>query len=187
MAIAINIMQKKPHAHPMLFRQHPRQKRAHSYLFIALPKSTSMATMNMATPLNKLPDASNPPIETHDADEVVSAVLKDMENELATHEPQHANPLPPRQYYSQNQSPPQLAVPPQGFMASLLEPNMENLKLSACIIVLSAIAFQPNLTRVLYEKIPRLSIFETYDIFVRAVLLGVFFYVLLTYAKINVF
>jgi hypothetical protein len=153
--------------------------------------------MNMATPLNKLPPSTDE--LTHgagaqnadaDADDVVNAVLQDMESELSAQEASGATEPPrrPAPTHAQPTAVPRPLAAPQtsnvtGFLGAF-DINMDNLKMAAWIIVLSAIAFQPNLTRALYERIPRLSMLESYDIFVRAILLGVFFYVLLTYAKI---
>lgn len=151
----------------------------------------------MATPLNKLPPSIDEPTQgAHDtdADDVVNAVLQDMESELSAQEASGATEPPrrPAPTHAQPTAAPRPLAAPQtptaasamtGFMGAF-DIHMDNLKMAAWIIVLSAIAFQPNLTRALYERIPRLSMLESYDIFVRAILLGVFFYVLLTYAKI---
>lgn len=149
--------------------------------------------MNMATPVHKLPEgATNAP---HDADEVVTAVLQDMENDLedAAHAQAGGQAPPPAQRRpSAAHAAPAAAGYAAGYppapressgVLSLLELDIENLKLAGIVAVLGTIAFYPNLTQTLYEKIPRLSVLETYDMFVRAFLLGVFFYVLLTYVQ----
>lgn len=135
---------------------------------------------SMATPINKLPADAYVQGET---DDMVSAVLEDMEKEMAASEP------PKKQVQFQQQAQPTYrVVPPEYFSppppASWMTIDMENLKQAGVIMVLSFLIFQPNLTNIIYEKLPKLSILASYDLFVRAALMGVFFYIILTHVRI---
>jgi len=143
----------------------------------------------MATPVHTLPEsaagaaASAVRDSPHDADEVVTAVLQDMEKDFEdAAQQQAAAPVQRRPASAIAAVAPQLSHSHSNTGSrSLLELNMEHLKLAGVVAVLGAIAFHPNLTQMLYEKIPRLSVLETYDMFVRALLLAAAFYVLLTF------
>lgn len=137
---------------------------------------------SMATPINKLPADAYVQGET---DDMVSAVLEDMEKEMAASEP------PKKQVQFQQQAQPtyQYMVAPPEYLspspqASWMTIDMENLKQAGVIVVLSFLIFQPNLTNIIYEKLPKLSILASYDLFVRAALMGVFFYIILTHVRI---
>ena len=152
--------------------------------------------MPLATPIQKLPmtAGSPPPPASMPEDSSVTDVLNEMESVVSMAKTYQDQPLPNAPNASGYAMPPMLPSPsimPGSFGDYTAAPkpwfhlDTENGKRAAIAMLLALALFYPNgLFPALYHRIARLRFLESYDLFVRIFLLGVLFYVVMTYVPL---
>ena len=140
-----------------------------------------------STPISKLP-INHPNLqisgESHEDDPEVQAVLQEV-NEQQKHiqaQPVY-RPAPPsynqaQQHQSLHHHQNQLASV-SGSLEQSQWLNTEFAKRAFIAAVIAGIMFHPKTLTLVYEKVPMLSKFESYDLFIRIALLAVVLYILM--------
>lgn len=160
-------------------------------------------SLPLATPIQKLPVSTGAPPSAPD-DPSVTDVLNEMESVVSMAKNYQEHPLPnggrgegtgihsalPNYPHSQsNMQYPSMAMAMEYGAStpttSWMHLHTDNGKRAAVAMLLALMLFYPSgLFPGVYHRIARLSFLENYDLFVRIFLLGVFFYILLTYVPI---
>jgi|APGre2960657423_1045063.scaffolds.fasta_scaffold27378_3 hypothetical protein len=135
-----------------------------------------------STPISKLP-INNPNLQitgdSQEDDPEVQAVLQEVNEQQQHHQAQPVyRPAPPA--YRQPQAPVNYKAP--AHIESMEQSQWLNSELAKKAIIAAIIAgimFYPKTLTLLYEKVPMISKFESYDLFIRIALLAVVLYVLM--------
>lgn len=132
---------------------------------------------SMSTPISKIPLNQNIPIqaESHEDDPEVQAVLQEVQQPTLPVKVQAYAPpsmvINPQQMYH---SP---SLPIQDTTSSFIQTDIAKRAIAAAII--ATIIFYPQTLQMLYEKVPVLGKFSSYDSVIRTALLAVVLYVLM--------
>jgi len=152
-------------------------------------------SLPLATPIQKLPATPGAPPAAPE-DPSVTDVLNEMESVVSMAKNYQDQPLgngggggampPPAFPYQQPMVGYGMGAPDFSETSkSWLSLHTENSKRAAIAMVLALVLFYPSgLFPAVYQRIARLRFLESYDIFVRVFLLGMFFYILLTYVPV---
>lgn len=154
--------------------------------------ASSAPNVPLATPIQKLPATSSaPPPLAAPEDPSVTDVLNEMESVVSMAKNYQDHPIGDAGIAM---APPMFQMPPAYGMGardfpetpkSWLNLHTDNGKRAAVAMILALVLFYPSgLFPAVYQRIARLRFLESYDIFVRVFLLGVFFYILLTYVPL---
>ena len=148
-------------------------------------------TTSMATPINNLPLKTQPSLEEQKdlQDPLVQDVLKEFEEELnaskKSQPPLQPPPSPFPPHYQQPPQPQYAYTPPLPPKPSSKFPTLEMdlIKKTAIVVILIALIFYPCLLPFIYSKFPEKTslILNTYDIYIKLVLLFTVIYLLYFY------
>ena len=139
---------------------------------------------SMSTPISKIPVNQNVPIqaESHEDDPEVQAVLQEVQ--------QPTLPVKVQAYAP----PPQMMSPHQIYQAAPFMPPHHNdtlpfiqtdiAKRAIAAAIIATIIFYPQTLQMVYDKVPALGKFSSYDSVIRTVLLAVVLYILMW--KLNI-
>lgn len=140
----------------------------------------------MSTPISKIPINQNVPIntESHEDDPEVQAVLMEVQQPTLPVKIQTYTPPPPHQsmvmqHAMYHQQP--LMSNNEG-MTSFIQTDIAKRALAAAII--ATIIFYPQTLQMVYDKVPALGKFSSYDFVIRTVLLAIVLYLLMW--KLNI-
>lgn len=140
----------------------------------------------MATPIQTLPtNQGNVQAHTTDmSDPLVSDVLNEMEKEVQSAK-QSSGPFASHQMQGFQNLPQAPALPVMAYPSIPSKKewiHVDNLKRVAVCMILSFVLFHPSwIFPQLYERFYRLNFLQSYDMFVRIFLFGLFLYVILTF------
>jgi hypothetical protein len=133
---------------------------------------------SMSTPISKIPLNQNVPIqaESHEDDPEVQAVLQEVQQPILPVKVQAYAPPPqminPQQIYQMSQS-----IPLHNGATSFIQTDIAKRAMVAAII--ATIIFYPQTLQMVYEKIPVLGKFSSYDSVIRTALLALVLYILM--------
>jgi len=134
---------------------------------------------SMSTPISKIPVNQNVPIqvESHEDDPEVQAVLQEVQQPTLPVKVQAYAPPPqmmnPQQMYQLSHQ----TMPLQTGATPFIQTDIAKRAIAAAMI--ATIIFYPQTLQMVYDKVPALGKFSSYDSVIRTALLAVVLYILM--------